>query len=74
MGMGLCSPRASRAWEPRYEFRKLKLRNEEINLEIPLFQSMKFIYYINSNEIPGELSRENISFSHVKIISVVMVT
>ena len=59
---------------PRYEFHILKLRNEEINLEIPLFQSMKFIYYINSNEIPGELSCENITSSHVKIISVVMVT
>ena len=74
MGMGLCPTRASRAWEPRYEFHILKLRNEEINLEIPLFQSMKFIYYINSNEIPGELSCENITSSHVKIISVVMVT
>ena len=47
----------------------LELRNEEINLEISLFQSMKFIYYINSNEIPGELSRGNITSSHVKITS-----
>ena len=30
---------------------------------------MKFIYYINSNEIPGELSRGNITSSHVKITS-----
>ena len=26
-------------------------------------------YYINTNEIPGELSRENLISSHVKIIS-----
>ena len=26
-----------------------------------------FIYYINTNEIPGELSRENMISSHVKI-------
>ena len=25
------------------------------------------IYYINTNEIPGELSRENMISSHVKI-------
>ena len=25
-----------------------------------------FIYYINANEIPGELSRENMISSHVK--------
>ena len=25
-----------------------------------------FIYYINTNEIPGELSRENMISSHVK--------
>ena len=25
------------------------------------------IYYINTNEIPGELSRENLISSHVKI-------
>ena len=25
-------------------------------------------YYINTNEIPGELSRENMTSSHVKII------
>ena len=25
-----------------------------------MFQSMKFSYYINTNEIPGELSREDI--------------
>ena len=27
----------------------------------------KAIYYINTNEIPGELSRENLISSHVKI-------
>ena len=27
----------------------------------------KSIYYINTNEIPGELSRENLISSHVKI-------
>ena len=26
-----------------------------------------YIYYINTNEIPGELSRENMISSHVKI-------
>ena len=26
-----------------------------------------YIYYINTNEIPGELSRENLISSHVKI-------
>ena len=26
------------------------------------------IYYINTNEIPGELSRENLISSHVKIL------
>ena len=29
--------------------------------------SRKAIYYINTNEIPGELSRENLISSHVKI-------
>ena len=29
-------------------------------------QFTKAIYYINTNEIPGELSRENIISSHVK--------
>ena len=28
---------------------------------------MKLVYYINTNEIPGELSRENLISSHVKI-------
>ena len=37
------------------------------NLEILLFQSMKFISYINTNEIPGELSRENMISLFVKI-------
>ena len=31
------------------------------------FSVKKSIYYINTNEIPGELSRENIKSSHVKI-------
>ena len=34
------------------------------------FQTIKAItafYYINTNEIPGELSRENLISSHVKI-------
>ena len=33
------------------------------------FQELKvfFFYYINTNEIPGELSRENMTSSHVKI-------
>ena len=40
---------------------------KKLNVEIPLFQTMKFIYYINTNEIPGELSRENmISWVSVK--------
>ena len=26
-----------------------------------------YLYYINTNEIPGELSRENLISSHVKI-------
>ena len=29
----------------------------------------KYIYYINTSEIPGELSRENLISSHVKIAS-----
>ena len=28
---------------------------KKLNVEIPLFQTMIFIYYINTNEIPGEL-------------------
>ena len=32
---------------------------KKLNVEIPLFQTMKFIYYNNTNEIPGELSLEN---------------
>ena len=28
---------------------------------------IKFLYYINTNEIPGELSHENLIFSLVKI-------
>ena len=31
------------------------------------FSVKKSIYYINTNEIPGELLRENIISSHVKI-------
>ena len=31
------------------------------------FKSLKDFYYINTNEIPGELSRENLISSHVKI-------
>ena len=30
-------------------------------------QSNNWFYYINTNEIPGELSRENLISSHVKI-------
>ena len=29
----------------------------------------KYYYYINTNEIPGELSRENMVSSHVRITS-----
>ena len=40
---------------------------KKFNVDISLFQTMKFIYYINTNEIPGELSRENmISWVPVK--------
>ena len=32
-----------------------------------LYISNNLFYYINTNEIPGELSRENLISSHVKI-------
>ena len=31
------------------------------------FYILTILYYINTNEIPGELSRENLISSHVKI-------
>ena len=30
-----------------------------------------YFYYVNTNEIPGELSRENLISSHVKILPLV---
>ena len=32
-----------------------------------IYDSDKVLYHINTNEIPGELSRENLISSHVKI-------
>ena len=58
--------------------RKFKSENRRLSNPVlsdtemlfPCF-SMKFLsiifYYINTNEIPGELSRENMISSHVKI-------
>ena len=34
-------------------------------------QKFTLLYYINTNEIPGELSRENLISSHVKITIVI---
>ena len=37
-------------------------------LTLLVFVSLKIgVYYINTNEIPGELSRENLISSHVKV-------
>jgi len=36
-------------------------------LKIPKIHINRPVYYINTNEIPGELSRENLISSHVKI-------
>ena len=37
------------------------------NREFIFLTSLISFYYINTNEIPGELSRENLISSHVKI-------
>ena len=36
-------------------------------IDHPSLQADNDFYYINTNEIPGELSRENMISSHVKI-------
>ena len=41
------------------------LRNTYCNLVQPSYNNR--FYYINTNEIPGELSPENMILSHVKI-------
>ena len=44
-----------------FKVRVLELRNVLFN------KDNKIIYHINTNEIPGELSRKNLIYSHVKI-------
>ena len=41
--------------------------SEATLIEIGLYSENITLYYINTNEIPGELSRENLISSHVKI-------
>ena len=45
----------------------LGLNDHHIEYESELYCRNNWIYYVNSNEIPGELSRENLISSHVKI-------
>ena len=43
------------------------LSYEENNIKQISYESTINFYYINTNEIPGELSREKLISSHVKI-------
>ena len=52
-----------------HNFLKIRENCVHPNYNFPYFMR-RFnidIYYINTNEIPGELSRENLISSHVKI-------
>ena len=53
---------------PRYKVAEAlgSLRNDDGNNDDNYWLKMN-LYYINSSEIPGELSCENIISSHVKI-------
>ena len=42
------------------------MQNEVNNVIIRRYDFNKGLYYINTNEIPGELLRENMLSSHVK--------
>ena len=46
---------------------KDKIEPQHIHLRLPFSLQGKEFYYINTNEMPGELSRENLVSSHEKI-------
>ena len=54
----------NRVWDCNYPYHHA---SPTYKVTIIAMQSNNWFYYINTNEIPGELWRENLISSHVKI-------